>query len=170
MKRLNMDNTQRRMEALYQEVGPDLLAYFQRRHGLSGLAEDLLQDTFAAAINHLDRFLASTSPRAYLFGIARNLSNDAFRERHSTELLSDDLLAKVAPADDLEPRLEPMREAIAALPELYREVLELRLQHDLSYEEVAAVLQIPIGTVRSRLHHAVSQLREAMTGPNSNLI
>jgi RNA polymerase sigma-70 factor (ECF subfamily) len=55
-----------------------------------------------------------------------------------------------------------MREAICCLPEIHREVLELRLRDDLSYEEIAQVLNIPVGTVRSRLHHAVRGLRERL--------
>ena len=55
-----------------------------------------------------------------------------------------------------------MHRAIAALPELQREALLLKLQHELTYEEIASVLNIPVGTVRSRLHHAVRQLRAAL--------
>jgi RNA polymerase sigma-70 factor (ECF subfamily) len=58
------------------------------------------------------------------------------------------------------PRLEVMREGIARLNAISRQVLELRLQQELSYEEMAAILGVPVGTVRSRLHHAVRQLRE----------
>jgi RNA polymerase sigma-70 factor (ECF subfamily) len=61
------------------------------------------------------------------------------------------------PAD---PRLELMREAIGRLNAASRQVLELRLQRELSYEEMATTLGVPIGTVRSRLHHAVRQLRQ----------
>ena len=56
-----------------------------------------------------------------------------------------------------------MRLAMAELPEQIRETLELRLRDELSYEEIAAVLEIPLGTVRSRLHTALRLLRAAMT-------
>jgi RNA polymerase sigma-70 factor (ECF subfamily) len=55
-----------------------------------------------------------------------------------------------------------MRTAIGSLNAGLREILEFRLEQELSYEEIAAVLEIPIGTVRSRLHQAVKQLRRAM--------
>ncbi|MBK8270299.1 MAG: sigma-70 family RNA polymerase sigma factor [Planctomycetes bacterium] len=61
-------------------------------------------------------------------------------------------------------RLDPMREAIARLPEGHREVLELRLVEVLSYAEIAESLALPIGTVRSRIHHAVMRLRNELTG------
>lgn len=68
--------------------------------------------------------------------------------------------------DAPDPRLEPMREAITKLPPTHAEVLLLRLQQELSYEEIAQILDVPIGTVRSRLHHAVQQLREALNHPS----
>ena len=59
-----------------------------------------------------------------------------------------------------DPRLDVMREGIERLHAASRQVLELRLQRELSYEEIATTLRVPVGTVRSRLHHAVRQLRE----------
>ena len=58
--------------------------------------------------------------------------------------------------------IEEMREAIAGLPAHLRETLELRLRDELSYEEIAQVLEIPMGTVRSRLHGALKLLREKL--------
>ena len=54
------------------------------------------------------------------------------------------------------------RETIAGLPPLQREILDLRFQHDLSYAEIAEVLGVPVGTVRSRLHNAMQLLRERL--------
>ncbi|MFY9925422.1 MAG: sigma-70 family RNA polymerase sigma factor, partial [Opitutaceae bacterium] len=59
-------------------------------------------------------------------------------------------------------RLELMRQAISRLPETQREPLLLKLQQELSYAEIADVLDIPVGTVRSRLHHAVLFLRQTL--------
>jgi RNA polymerase sigma-70 factor, ECF subfamily len=67
-----------------------------------------------------------------------------------------------AQAAEVDERLGEMRQAMAKLPQEMRETLELRLADDLSYEEIAAVLEIPVGTVRSRLHNAVKKLREEM--------
>lgn len=61
-----------------------------------------------------------------------------------------------------DPRIERMREEIGRLPEEMRETLLLKLNQELSYAEIAAVLAIPIGTVRSRIHQAVSRLRLAL--------
>jgi RNA polymerase sigma-70 factor (ECF subfamily) len=159
-----MDDAVPQLEALYRDLSPGLLAYFRRQRALAGAAEDLLQDTFVRAICNFTRLRASVSPRAYLFGIARNVSLDALRARRPTEeLFAETAAPAIAPEDA---RLEPMRAAIAALPAAQRETLQLKLQHELSYEEIAEVLGIPVGTVRSRLHHAVNHLRTALTPPN----
>jgi RNA polymerase sigma-70 factor (ECF subfamily) len=122
------------------------------------LAEDLLQETFAAVMKNPDRLLRADSPRAYLFGVARNLSAEMYRRSHPMEELPAELAMDEQEAAD--PRLDVMREGIVRLNAASRQVLELRLQRELSYEEMAAILGLPVGTVRSRLHHAVRQLRE----------
>jgi RNA polymerase sigma-70 factor (ECF subfamily) len=159
-----MDDAVTQLEGLYRDLSPALLAYFRRQRALAGAAEDLLQDTFVRAIRSFARLRSSVSPRAYLFGIARHVSLDALRALQPTTELPAEPAAPVAAPEDA--RLEPMRAAIADLPAPQRETLLLKLQHDLSYAEIAEVLGIPIGTVRSRLHHAVNQLRSTLTSGN----
>jgi RNA polymerase sigma-70 factor (ECF subfamily) len=146
-----------KLEALYRDSGPHLLSWLERRHQDPELARDLLHEAFAAAAHHPERFLEAASPRAWLFAIARNLSATHFRRNRPAVELTPDIPADGAPADD---RLAAMRQAISNLQPEWREVLELRLDQELSYEEIAEVLDIPTGTVRSRLHHAVRQLRQ----------
>lgn len=69
------------------------------------------------------------------------------------------------PAAPEDARLEALRLAIATLPEPQRETLLLKLHHELSYEEIAESLGIPVGTVRSRLHHALHHLRATLNPP-----
>lgn len=158
-----MSDALAQLEQLYRDLAPALLAYFRRQPRLQGSADDLLQDTFVRALRSLSRLQVSVSPRAYLFGIARHVGLDALRAQRPTEELPADWPDDTTrPADD---RLPAMRAAIAALPEFQREALQLKLQHDLSYEEIAEVLAIPVGTVRSRLHHAVARLRESLNPP-----
>ncbi len=144
-------------ERLYCEAGPSLTAYFRRQQGLSEGAEDLMQDTFLRAFRSRERLSQASSPRAFLFGIARHVGLDARRRQHPAEPLLDEPAASAKCED---PRLEGMRQQIGALPEVLRETLLLKLQQDLSYEEIAEVLGVPIGTVRPRLHHDVLRLRQ----------
>jgi RNA polymerase sigma-70 factor (ECF subfamily) len=155
-----MDDTRQWIEVLYREAGPQLLFYLMQRLGDNATAEDILQDTFAAALRHPERVRSASSARAYLFGIARNLAATASRRViQQVAPLSLTLAADESPRD---PRLELLRDAIERLKPEFKEALEMRLQHELSYEEMADVLGVPIGTVRSRLHYAVNQLRRLL--------
>ena len=148
---------------LYREFGPAISAYFRQHRSTNVNAEDLLQETFLRALNHQERVARAASPQAYLFGIARHIRLDALRKRP----MADDLIIQETcrAAEPEDPRLDGMRAAIQKLREPHRETLLLKLRHDLSYEEIAAVLQIPVGTVRSRLHYAVTELKRVLNPP-----
>lgn len=154
-----MEEEIRQVEQLYHEMGPSLLSYFRRQPMLAPAAEDLLQDTFVRALKRIDRLQAAVSQRAYLFGIARHVGIDALRRLRPRADLPPDAPDATKPEDD---RLELMRQAISALPAGQREALLLKLHHGLSYVEIAEALAIPVGTVRSRLHHAVHHLRQTL--------
>jgi len=154
-----MSDSVTRLENLYRDVGPSLLAYLQRRFGDVHAAEDLLHETFFQAARRQEGLTIAVSPRAWLFGIAKNLALTAHRRRRATCPLSSVLTTPEATDD---PRLELVREAVGRLPAAQREALELRLREGLSYSEIASALAIPVGTVRSRLHHAVHRLRASM--------
>jgi len=142
------------VEQLYLESRVALTAYFLRRHGSTQAAEDLVQETFLRLMRQVDRCLNAASPRGYLFGIARHVSADAWRKMKPE-------LVPPAPTEPDE-RLAVARETIADMPALQREILDLRFQHDLSYAEIAEALDIPVGTVRSRMHNALAMLRERL--------
>ncbi len=148
-----------RLEALYRELGPSLWAYLRRRSPDAQAADDLLQETFLQAARRAERLREATSARAWLFAIARNLAATARRRRRETRSLTAEPPAAEAAED---PRLEAVRAALAELPGTLKEALELRLHSQLSYAEIAEVLAIPIGTVRSRLHSALRRLREVL--------
>ena len=156
-----MDDSTRQLERHYIETGPAVLAYFRRRSATAPMADDLLQETFLRAWRQRDRLRSAISARAYLFGIARHVGLDALRRVRLTERLEPELVA-VECDDAGDERLENMRSAIANLPEMYREALRLKLEHELSYAEIAEVLDLRIGTVRSRLHYAVLRLHTAL--------
>jgi RNA polymerase sigma-70 factor, ECF subfamily len=153
-----MDSSLNRLRLLYAEHGPALLRYLRRLTGRPDGAEDLLQETFVQALRGLERLDSALSPKAWLFAIARHLGINARQRRRDTLSLSDEMPAGARERPD--PRREDIREAIAALPDKQREALQLRLTDGLSYEEIAQALDIPVGTVRSRLHAAVKTLRE----------
>jgi RNA polymerase sigma-70 factor (ECF subfamily) len=153
-----MDEPMAQVRALYEEHGGALLRYLRRLTGRGELAEELLQETFVQAMRGLDRLREARSPRAWLFSIARHLGLNALRRPRVMAPLSDGMAA--TPAHEEDSRRAWVRRAIGELPDPQREALSLRLAQGLSYEEIAEVLGVPVGTVRSRLHNAVRTLRD----------
>lgn len=156
------------LERLFSESSGDLLRYFTRRHGAGEAVQDLVQETFLQMARSLEDGRKLECARGYLFGIARRISQAAWTQRQkdqSVVLPFDPTVAEanaasaVPPPDD---RVTVARETIAGLSALQREILDLRFSQDLSYAEIAQVLGIPVGTVRSRLHHAVAELRHRL--------
>jgi RNA polymerase sigma-70 factor (ECF subfamily) len=144
--------------------GP-LYAFLWRRAGDG--ADDLFQESWIRVARARDRFDTSRRFSTWLFQIANNLCRDRWRRldarrraldsfREELRATGDEASAPQLPADsDLVRRLE-------RLPERLREVLVLRYYQDLGEAEVAEVLGIPRGTVKSRLHAAVRAARELL--------
>lgn len=150
------------LERLFTESAADLTRYFARRHGGEEGVQDLVQETFLQMARGLRDGKSPKCARGYLFGIARHLSQAAWTKRAANKVLPFEagIPEAAAPPDD--PRVAAARETIAALEPIQREVLDLRFSQGLSYAEIAEALRIPIGTVRSRLHHAVAEVRRRL--------
>lgn len=117
-------------------------------------ALDVLQETFAYVLGKLPSLTLTAKFTSFLYPVVTNLSIAARRkrERLGGGEVADRAAAAMPPGGDLEA-------ALAALPEGQREVLLLRYVDDMSLEEVASALGIPVGTVKSRIHHALAALR-----------
>lgn len=162
-----MDERVARLESLYRELGPAVLAFLRRRTTDRGDADELLQETFLAAMRNPVGLAAAVSQRAWLIGIARNLHRQFLRRRDRDRLvgsMAEEPTARESPPEDA--RLQAMRRAIAKLPETHREVLDMRLGDELSYAQIAEALDLPIGTVRSRIHFAIRRLRTWAADPS----
>lgn len=129
-------------------------------------AEDLVQETMLRAYRAFDRFAPGTNAKAWLYTILERVRTDAFRKagrRPSTVELEDDGPA-VTGRQDAILQGRDLEKALRGLPENFRLAVVLRDVEDLSYEEIAAALQIPLGTVMSRIHRGRALLREALRG------
>lgn len=131
------------------------------------LAEDAAQESFVQAWLKLSSYRPQTSLRNWLYRIAVNMSIDALRrEKHlSDQELSEQLVAAEATPEVLltrQERAQNIQEAVLALPPACRAVLVLRIYEELSYQEIAGVLDIPLGTVMSRLNYARMLLRKTL--------
>ena len=163
-----------RAKAGDQEAYGKLVARYQRlivsvgyRQGLDlAEAEDMAQETFVKAWLALPRYRPVLgSWRAWLCRIAVNQTIDQLR-RERPRLALDERLADGArgPAEQAERNLEgqAVRRALAQVPPASRAALILSEYHGLSYAEIATALDIPRGTVMSRLHYARQRLRELL--------
>lgn len=137
-------------------------------------ARDVAQEAFVQAFVKLESFERASSFYTWLYRIALNLAI-SLRRRKSPSVSMDELRQQTGlepVADDDHPaeplyRSERARQVHAALAELseeFRTVIVLREMEDYSYEEIAAMLEVPVGTVRSRLHRARMLLREQLEG------
>lgn len=137
-----------------------------------GAAEDILQETFLRLFNHAGRIRTDVSVLPWLYRVAVNLSyNWVQRQKRRAGVLEgllDHLVASLhlLPEQVMEQKeaQEAVQEAILGLPLSHRIVVVLHYLEDLGLAEIAEILQIPEGTVKSRLHYARHALRKALDG------
>jgi RNA polymerase sigma-70 factor (ECF subfamily) len=149
---------------------PGVVRVVYRLCGDTGLAEDMAQEAFLRGWVALPSFHPRSSLRNWLYRIAVNATLDVLRRRSEDTL--DDEAAQMYPdqADGPETtliekeRVALLQQATRSLPEAARSVLVLREYGGLSYQEIASVLDIPVGTVMSRLNYARNRLRELLDG------
>lgn len=130
-------------------------------------AEDLVQETFLRAYRAFDGFTPGTNIRAWLFTILHRARTDAFRKAGrslKTVELEGEGPAVPPPQDALAAGGEDLTRALESLPEVFRSAVMLRDVEDFSYEEIARILDVPIGTVMSRIHRGRAQLRTLLGG------
>jgi RNA polymerase sigma factor (sigma-70 family) len=147
---------------------PGVLNVIYRLCGNMQVAEDATQETFIQAWQRLPSYRPRSSLRNWLYRIAVNTAIDMLRKEKRIlpgEIENMNLMVSEpgpeAMAANLE-RTEMVQEAILALPDASRAVLVLREFEDLSYKEIAESLDIPVGTVMSRLNYARKLLREKL--------
>jgi len=147
------------------ELIPRLRRYARALVSDRAASDDLVQDTLERAWAKLHLYRRGTDLRAWLFTVMHNVHVNRVRATRPTDPLEDDMpeLAQRATQDDALV-VRDLDRAISTLPVAQREVLLLVALEDLSYEETARVLGIPIGTVMSRLARAREKLRDLMQG------
>ena len=168
-------------EGIVVELLPDLYGTALRLTRNSADAEDLVAETVARAWSHLDELVDRTRLRGWLFRIETNafLSHRRTDARHGVQESLDDnedgfslfeqlhapiLLWWSSPEQEFLNKLlrEDLARALAALPDQFRVVVILADMHGFSYQEIADALQVPVGTVRSRLARARALLQKAL--------
>lgn len=150
-------------ERLFERHFDAVYDFFARK--ITGDVSDLVQRTFLGCVEARDRFAGASSFRTFLFAIARHELYGFFRSRRKNAQLdfSVSSLADLAPGPSTLARARTQRELLAAalreLPLDLQLVIELRFWEGISGPDLAVVLEVPEGTVRSRIRRAVEALR-----------
>jgi len=157
----------RALDALYTRHGPALLGYLTGQLGNNRqIAEEVLQDVMMAVWKSAPNFRGDSKVRTWLIAIARNQAINVRRKRRLqlVELHETYDAGSTGPLERLErmDRAEALHEAMATLPDIQRETLELVFFHQLSGPEAAEILDVSVGTVKSRLHRAKETLRRLL--------
>lgn len=143
-------------------------------------AQDVAQMAFTQAFVKLETFQRSSAFYTWLYRIAVNLALSHRRRRKPTVSLNEDSgHAPPEPSDngqapphgrlEQQERVQTVQAALARLSEEHRMILMLREMEDCSYEQISEMLQIPLGTVRSRLYRARGELQQLLSDQNPHL-
>jgi RNA polymerase sigma factor (sigma-70 family) len=153
-------------DALYRDARDDVFAYTATLLRDSAAAEDVTAQAFERAYKRRSRFDARRgSPRAWLFGIARNAALDELRRRKrvdTSELPAPTYEPGPDEAAELAAERDAVRAALSRLAARDREVIALKYHADLSNAEIAELLGVSVTNVGTLLHRAMTKLREAV--------
>jgi len=154
------------MQVLFARHNVRLYRFIVRIVGDSGPAEDLVSEVFLEVWRNAHRFEGRSQVSTWLFGIARHKALTQLRRRTVNQVSEEAALEIEDPADGPHGALEKkdegarLREALTQLSPAHREVIDLVYYHERSMDEVAAILQIPAATVRTRMFYARKRLAE----------
>jgi RNA polymerase sigma-70 factor (ECF subfamily) len=150
-------------DALYYRYRDRVLRLAYRFTANHADAQDVLQEAFAYLYKKFPGFRLTASMTTFLYPVVRNLSLEIHRKKRaatttSAEMLSD--LPGFDAGDQIDATRADLAAAMANLSPEQRQTVLLRFVDDLTMEEIAAATDAPVGTVKSRLHHALAAMRQ----------
>jgi RNA polymerase sigma-70 factor (ECF subfamily) len=153
-------------ERLYRRYYDRLFRFVLRVTGRMNLVEDVINDTMIVIWRKAGDYRAAARASTWIFGIAYRKALKALsRELRSPELMDELPEVEQPPSDELDREgvHEAIRQAVMQLPAEHRAVVDLTFFFNRSYDEVAQILDCPVGTVKSRMFHARAKLRPLLT-------
>ncbi|ADM10384.1 putative RNA polymerase sigma factor [Parvularcula bermudensis HTCC2503] len=161
------------MRVLYDTHGPDIHRFIQTRLRDAHEAADALQETMMEIWRRADTFEGRSSARTWMFGIARNKAIDRFRRTGRTVLSEpDETIPDGSPSPDtVLSTLEDarhLRECVERLRPNHRAAIQLAYFRDLPLHEIAEIEACPLGTIKTRLHHAKKLLMHCLAGKTAH--
>jgi RNA polymerase sigma-70 factor, ECF subfamily len=149
--------------------GPLLGFLYRMTGGDRVLAEDLVQETFLRLLSKIFSYRYPRPLKPWLYAIAVNIARDHYKQAEFRHTDSMPTQFEISVADTQETELvnneetQQVATAMKNLPLLQREVILLRYFHELSLDEISQILQVPVGTVKSRLSLGLQRLKERVT-------
>lgn len=161
------------MPLLYERYASPVARFFANRGFTGEECQDLTQETFLNIYRHLDRFRGDSGFNTWVFAIARNVWRNARRDRGRQKRSGDEVpLDQAPPSADRSPgplahvligeRHRLLRNALDGLPRAEQHLVLLRLDQGMKYREIADLMRLPLGTVKSKLAKAHRRLRERL--------
>jgi RNA polymerase sigma-70 factor (ECF subfamily) len=150
------------MAKLVSDHYPVVFRFCARRIGLE-LAKDAAQETFITAQRRLNKFENRSSMSTWLLGIAQNHCRNLARKKKVEFRFSECWQTTTSSSESGLIDLAALRTALLQLSVEHREAVVMHEIEGLTYEEIAEILNVPSGTVKSRLHHAFENLRKALS-------
>ena len=156
-------NAFRKIVEKYQH---SLLNFFFYMNASMSEGEDLAQETFLKVYLYRDKYAPTAKFTTFLYRVARNTGIDYIRKKKAIPVsFDDDLLEQ--PNIDTSRSMETdwqgdLEKALLLLPDKLRSVVVMSYFEDLKYQEIADILEIPLGTVKSRMSFAMKQLKDLM--------
>jgi len=149
----------RAFEALYQrhKTWAAQLAY--RFTGNQDDAMDVVQEAFIYLLGKLPRFHLSSALTTFLYPVIKNIALSRLRKNRRI-VLNEEIVLHAGDPPKEEGLERSLGDVVAALPPIHQEVLLMRFVDDMKLEDIAVALEVPVGTVKSRLHNALKALRE----------
>ena len=158
----------RAMELLYARHGVRVYRFSLRMTGDATVAEDIASEVFLEVWRRADRFKADSQVSTWLLAIARNKSHSALRRRVNVPLEDERVAVVEDPADDPEvsfhnkARNELVQACLSQLSTAHRDVIDLIYFQEKSVEEVARIVGVPAGTVKTRTFYARHRMAELL--------
>lgn len=148
---------------LFERYHGPLFNFYARLMGDRTVSEDLVQEVFLRILRYRDTYQPGTPFRPWMYQIARNARMDHYRKTPRLETFEPDMLPPVAPHDSAQQQQEGalLHRALMRLSDEKREVLILARFQELKYTEIARLLGVELNTVKTRVHRALQDLREA---------
>jgi len=147
---------------LFKRYQAPLFNFYLKLTGDRTVSEDLVQEVFLRVLKYRQTYRTETPFRAWMYQIARNARVDYLRRKKPETSWDPEMSPAVMPMDTAQQSQESalLHRALMLLPEDKREVLVLSRFQDLKYEEIAQLLGCEVGTVKTRVHRALQELRE----------